>query len=1049
MLEESLSTTTQRDEFRPLNVKDALTYLDQVKTKFANQPDIYNHFLDIMKDFKSQLIDTPGVIERVSSLFKGHPNLISGFNTFLPPGYSIECSIDERERNMIKVTTPSGTTTISDSEPLNLRQDTVEQKETTGPLEINHAITYVHKIKNYFFNQPDVYKRFLEILQTYQKGGKPIQKVYEEVKVLFNGSTELLNEFKQFLPEPKQKKKRSGNIPSLSISKKSKHHHYKEDAETSDVRSGPNEEMEYARPTFSAEEAEFFDKAKTYIGNKVTYNAFLKVLNLFSQQMVDQNVLVSRVESFIGGDKELFDQFKILVGYNGNDEIIENVPVSNPKPVLKEDSERDTAINCGPSYRHISKAWQNNVCSGRDALCWDVLNDTYISHPTWASEDTNSVASKKNQYEEALHRVEEERYDYDLNIEANLTTIALLEPIMKKISLMTADEKTSFKLSSDFGSSSKTVYQRILKKVYGAQKGLEIINLLHSNPAQTVPVVLKRLRQKDDEWKRAQREWNKIWREVESKNYWKSLDYQGITFKTTDRKTLATRSLVAEAEAVKLFNYEFQDASVFKDVSRLVYFFLGRQPVYNPDDCESMRRSMNMIIPMMFDLQDVEPSIMTVEDIIMEEADDDEFDDKSSVHSLDSLSASQQSKKPLGKRSSRRNRYDRDDGLLKNVLMRNTGRIQSSSDEEDADDEEEQEQIKRETSVEEQEQQQEDTEDEQNEKMEEDQKEETEKEVSSEPENQRMYHFFADNGFYCFFRLYQALYDRLYKMKKLDSEFRKNREKSKKACKEALDLGITPRRFKALKMDTKKGYYNVLLALIDKLFEGDIDQQTFEESVRYIFGADAYILFTIDKLVLSLVRHIHIIITDTHSQELFDIFSTEHRAEQLNQGDVMTYRTKIMSMLDPTENIYHITFKLQSRKLTIQLLDDNKQLKKSHLNEADYDEYVANYIDWAKETKGIDQSLLTQRFLKRNLKDYEQQPKGITVHSGLQYKICRDTYHMFYIIGTEDVFVRRCSSKHQNSVKMNNTWKEWLDKKWDGTVDKLEAEQETRRLLQQ
>jgi paired amphipathic helix protein Sin3a len=51
--------------------------------------------------------------------------------------------------------------------------------------------------------------------------------------------------------------------------------------------------------------------------------------------------------------------------------------------------------------------------------------------------------------------------------------------------------------------------------------------------------------------------------------------------------------------------------------------------------------------------------------------------------------------------------------------------------------------------------------------------------------------------------------------------------------------------------------------------------------------------------------------------------------------------------------------------LTIQLLDDNKQLKKSHLNEADYDEYVANYIDWAKETKGIDQSLLTQRFLKR------------------------------------------------------------------------------------
>ncbi|KAJ1032940.1 hypothetical protein NDA16_000219 [Ustilago loliicola] len=73
-----------------LNVKDALSYLDQVKVQFAEHPDVYNRFLDIMKDFKSQSIDTPGVIERVSTLFRGHPSLIQGFNTFLPPGYRIE-----------------------------------------------------------------------------------------------------------------------------------------------------------------------------------------------------------------------------------------------------------------------------------------------------------------------------------------------------------------------------------------------------------------------------------------------------------------------------------------------------------------------------------------------------------------------------------------------------------------------------------------------------------------------------------------------------------------------------------------------------------------------------------------------------------------------------------------------------------------------------------------------------------------------------------------------------------------------------------------------
>ncbi len=38
-----------------LTVKqDALSYLDQVKVQFVEQPDVYNRFLDIMKDFKSQ-----------------------------------------------------------------------------------------------------------------------------------------------------------------------------------------------------------------------------------------------------------------------------------------------------------------------------------------------------------------------------------------------------------------------------------------------------------------------------------------------------------------------------------------------------------------------------------------------------------------------------------------------------------------------------------------------------------------------------------------------------------------------------------------------------------------------------------------------------------------------------------------------------------------------------------------------------------------------------------------------------------------------------------
>ncbi|PWA69436.1 Histone deacetylase interacting [Artemisia annua] len=52
-------------------------------------------FLNVMKDFKAQRVHTTGVIARVKELFRGHNNLIFGFNTFLPKGYEITVIEDE------------------------------------------------------------------------------------------------------------------------------------------------------------------------------------------------------------------------------------------------------------------------------------------------------------------------------------------------------------------------------------------------------------------------------------------------------------------------------------------------------------------------------------------------------------------------------------------------------------------------------------------------------------------------------------------------------------------------------------------------------------------------------------------------------------------------------------------------------------------------------------------------------------------------------------------------------------------------------------------
>ena len=42
--------------------------MHQVKQQFGDNPEIYNKFLDIMKDFKSHAIDTQKVIETLTKL---------------------------------------------------------------------------------------------------------------------------------------------------------------------------------------------------------------------------------------------------------------------------------------------------------------------------------------------------------------------------------------------------------------------------------------------------------------------------------------------------------------------------------------------------------------------------------------------------------------------------------------------------------------------------------------------------------------------------------------------------------------------------------------------------------------------------------------------------------------------------------------------------------------------------------------------------------------------------------------------------------------------
>ncbi|KDD75246.1 hypothetical protein H632_c788p1, partial [Helicosporidium sp. ATCC 50920] len=150
----------------------ALSYLREVKTRFTGNRKVYESFLEIMKQFKAQHIDTSGVIEKVKELFAGHPELILGFNTFLPKGYEIRME-DVHPQRFAPRPTPAA--------PPPER----EVQQPKPQVEFDQAISYVNKIKTRFANDERVYKAFLEILNMYRKGMKNIASVYEEVALLF------------------------------------------------------------------------------------------------------------------------------------------------------------------------------------------------------------------------------------------------------------------------------------------------------------------------------------------------------------------------------------------------------------------------------------------------------------------------------------------------------------------------------------------------------------------------------------------------------------------------------------------------------------------------------------------------------------------------------------------------------------------------------------------------------------------------------------------------------------------------------------------------
>jgi len=84
-----------------------------------------------------------------------------------------------------------------------------------------------------------------------------------------------------------------------------------------------------------------------------------------------------------------------------------------------------------------------------------------------------------------------------------------------------------------------------ISRLYG-EHGPELLDLLHKNPSGTVPIVLKRLRQKDREWRKAREDLNVKWKDTIERNYEKSFDHRSYYFRRQDKRFYDAKQLIAD-----------------------------------------------------------------------------------------------------------------------------------------------------------------------------------------------------------------------------------------------------------------------------------------------------------------------------------------------------------------------------------------------------------------------------------------------------------------------------------------------------------------------
>mmetsp|Transcript_17446 Transcript_17446/g.24523 ORF Transcript_17446/g.24523 Transcript_17446/m.24523 type:complete len:1501 (+) Transcript_17446:228-4730(+) len=501
----------------------AISYVTNIKKRFANDPGTYHHFLEILHTYQKEQRGIKEVLEQVAELFADHPDLLKEFTFFLPD------AVQEQAK-----------------ERLHRAAEASEARQAAAMQQVEDPYAGRHMQQHSEF-RPAAAQNHI-----------PAQQQQQQQHVQTGKFIDMTRKNAIHQAEGQREVAPAAALPGKAVSARKRPY-------SPPTREVPLVPIHPPQPESfvynSAVERQFFDAAKEALTSYTrdggqAWAEFLKCLHLYSQEILSRNEMLNFVEPLLGKrNAELFEEFKRILSAAGSQ--------SGAAPSIEDSwysvplSEIDFSRcrRCSPSYRALPRDYPAPPCSERNEEEAKVLNDVWVSLPVGSEESYTFRHMRRNQHEEVLFRCEDERFEIDMVIDSNAATLRRLEPIAEEIAQLAQEELGApggtgmggkrYQYVFDHKRILGVIHRNSITRIYG-DAGQEMLDLMIKNPTVAIPVVVQRLRQKDREWLAARERLNVHWKELAEMNYYKSLDNRSLTWRTTDKRATSTRTLVAE-----------------------------------------------------------------------------------------------------------------------------------------------------------------------------------------------------------------------------------------------------------------------------------------------------------------------------------------------------------------------------------------------------------------------------------------------------------------------------------------------------------------------